>query len=95
MAVSAVGLHLPGQQEARAHPNDPEVFLLLGERLRRQGDRDRAGVMVRRAYDVSRGDPRTTAALIGALIDSGEYREAEQRATEAAARVGATHTSYE
>lgn len=80
-------LDLPAlQREARAHPNDPEVFFALGSRLRRQGDRERAGVMVRRAYDVSRGDARATAALIGALIDAGQWAEAEQRASEARAR---------
>jgi tetratricopeptide (TPR) repeat protein len=74
------------QAQARAHPNDPELFLALGRRLRQRGDRDRAAVMIRRAYDVSRGDPRTTAALVEALIDAAEYEEAERRVTEAAAR---------
>src|SRR5687768_17108405 len=59
-------LDLPAlQREARAAPNDPEVFLALGRRLRQRGDRYRAAVMVRRAYDVSRGEPRVTAALLG------------------------------
>src|SRR3712207_5409661 len=49
------------QAEARARPNDPEVFLLLGKRLRQLGDRQGGFAITNRAYDLSSGEPRFVA----------------------------------
>jgi tetratricopeptide (TPR) repeat protein len=74
------------QREARARPNDAEVFLLLGRRLRQAGRLREAFVMTNRAYDLSQGDPRFTAAMVGGLVDGGDYDSALHLAQDAAAR---------
>jgi Flp pilus assembly protein TadD len=68
------------RRAARAHPNDAELFLELGKRLRQSGELRAATVMSRRAYDLSKGEPRFAAALVGAILDSGDIDEAHRMA---------------
>jgi Tfp pilus assembly protein PilF len=74
------------RREARARPNDPELFLALGRRLRQRGEIHPAVVMISRAYDVSDGECRFTAAKIGALVDAADFEAAAGLAANAAAR---------
>ncbi len=74
------------RRAALAHPNDPELFLLLGRRLRQSGQGRKAAVMTRRAYDLSDGAPRFVAAKAGALLDLGDAAAASQLITTAVAR---------
>jgi Flp pilus assembly protein TadD len=71
------------RRAARARPDDGELFLELGKRLRQSGELRAASVMFRRAYDLSRGEPRFAAAKIGSLVDSGEVDEAYRAASQA------------
>jgi tetratricopeptide (TPR) repeat protein len=64
------------RRAARDRPNDPELFLELGRRLRQLGEPRAAAVMSGRAYDLSRGEPRFVAARVRALADMGETEEA-------------------
>src|SRR4051794_2949068 len=57
---------------AQARPNDAEVFLLLGKRLRQSGDRQGGFVITNRAYNLSSGEPRFVAAMAGALMDQAD-----------------------
>jgi Flp pilus assembly protein TadD len=74
------------RREARARPNDAELFLELGRRLRQSGERYQAFVMTNRAYDLSEGDPRFAAARAGAVLDSGDVDAAYRLAQEGASR---------
>jgi tetratricopeptide (TPR) repeat protein len=74
------------QRIARDHPDDPFVFLALGRRLRQSGRLGEAFVMTSRAYDLSDGDPRFTAAKAEALIDRRDYAGALELAAPAATR---------
>jgi tetratricopeptide (TPR) repeat protein len=64
------------RRAAGARPNDPELFLLLGRRLRQSGERRQALVITQRAYDLSDGSPRFVAAKAGVLLDAAEGEEA-------------------
>src|SRR5262245_50917937 len=74
------------RQIAREHPDDPLVFLALGRRLRQAGRLGEAFVMTSRAYDLSDGDPRYTAAKAEALIDRRDYAGALDLAAAAVTR---------
>jgi tetratricopeptide (TPR) repeat protein len=74
------------KRAARDRPNDAELFLVLGRRLRQAGELHPAYVMTNRAYDLSDGEPKYTAARVGALVDSGSYDEAYRLGKDAAAR---------
>jgi tetratricopeptide (TPR) repeat protein len=71
------------QREARARPNDPELFLELSRRLRHAGELRAAAVMSRRAYDLSDGEPRFVAARVAAMLDMGQTEEALEVVTQA------------
>lgn len=85
------------QAEARARPNDPEVFLLLGKRLRQLGDRKGGFAITNRAYDLSSGEPRFVAAMAGALMDQAEYGSAARLLEDGRSRwpdAGEIHAQY-
>jgi tetratricopeptide (TPR) repeat protein len=74
------------KRAARAHPDDPELFLQLWRRLRQRGELHPAAVMSSRAYDLSDGAPRFVAAKVSALIDSGEFESAYRLAKDTLGR---------
>jgi Flp pilus assembly protein TadD len=85
------------QAAARARPNDAEVFLLLGKRLRQLGDRHGGFVITNRAYDLSSGEPRFLAAMAGALMDEADYDSAYRLLNDGKTRwpdAGEIHAEY-
>jgi Flp pilus assembly protein TadD len=65
------------EAEAAAHPEDPDRLLIIGERLRRAGQGARAFEIIARAYDRRFTDPRFTAAMVEALLETGRLQEAQ------------------
>src|SRR5437899_582874 len=74
------------RRAALARPNDAELFLVLGRRLRQAGELHKAFVITNHAYDLNVHSPRVVAAMVGALVDAGEFDPAYRLGKDAAAR---------
>ena len=74
------------RRAALARPNDAELFLTLGRRLRQTDDLHKAFVITNHAYDLNDHSPRFVAAMTGALVDAGEFDSAYRLGKDAAAR---------
>jgi Flp pilus assembly protein TadD len=60
------------RQEALRRPNDPEIHLLLGQRLRRVGDPSGALEAISKAYALRRLEPTYMAAMAAANMDAND-----------------------
>jgi tetratricopeptide (TPR) repeat protein len=74
------------RRAALSRPNDAELYLILGQRLRQAGDLEQAYTMTTRAYDLTDGDARFAAARGGALHDAGDGESALRLLEDAVAR---------
>jgi Flp pilus assembly protein TadD len=74
------------RRAALARPNDAELFLMLGRRLRQRGDLHRAFVVTRHACDLNHHAPKFVAAMAGALVDDADYDPAYRLAKDAMTR---------
>lgn len=74
------------RRAALARPKDAELFLVLGRRLRQAGDLRRAFAITNHAYDLNDHSPKFVAAMVGALVDAGEFDSAYELGKNAVSR---------
>jgi tetratricopeptide (TPR) repeat protein len=60
------------RQEAARRPADPEIHLLLGQRLRRAGEKSAAFEEIFKAYEMRRLEPAYIAAMAAANMDAND-----------------------